>query len=108
MSNYHQSRCTNHTHSPTFLGNSNLSEVLRTNGSNNLHNSTSSNTPLVNQVLLDDNLMELTMGKPFPLKHRAKVNILHSLWEDIKSKENVLFIRVSLHYLAFKYLYAYY
>jgi hypothetical protein len=25
------------------------------------------------QVLLDDNLMELTNGRPFPLKHRAKV-----------------------------------
>jgi hypothetical protein len=28
------------------------------------------------QVLLDDNLMELTEGKPFPLKHRAKVSVL--------------------------------
>jgi len=27
----------------------------------------------VNQVLLDDNLMELTRGRPFPLKHRAKL-----------------------------------
>jgi hypothetical protein len=27
----------------------------------------------VSQVLLDDNLMELTRGRPFPLKHRAKV-----------------------------------
>lgn len=25
------------------------------------------------QVLLDDNLMELTKGRPFPLKHRAKL-----------------------------------
>eukprot|EP00605_Chrysophyceae_sp_TOSAG23-4_P001064 GSChrysophyteH1.ASY1.ANO1.1169.1 assembled CDS len=25
------------------------------------------------QVLLDDNLLELTQGKPFPLKHRAKI-----------------------------------
>jgi 1-phosphatidylinositol-3-phosphate 5-kinase len=25
------------------------------------------------QVLLDDNLMELTRGRPFPLKHRAKL-----------------------------------
>jgi hypothetical protein len=24
-------------------------------------------------VLLDDNLMELTAGRPFPLKHRAKM-----------------------------------
>lgn len=29
--------------------------------------------PRVNQVLLDDNLMELTRGRPFPLKHRAKL-----------------------------------
>lgn len=29
--------------------------------------------PNVPQVLLDDNLMELTDGKPFPLKHRAKI-----------------------------------
>lgn len=28
---------------------------------------------VVSQVLLDDNLMELTRGRPFPLKHRAKV-----------------------------------
>ena len=28
----------------------------------------------VGQVLLDDNLMELTNGRPFPLKHRAKVS----------------------------------
>lgn len=28
----------------------------------------------VGQVLLDDNLMELTKGRPFPLKHRAKVS----------------------------------
>lgn len=27
----------------------------------------------VSKVLLDDNLMELTRGRPFPLKHRAKV-----------------------------------
>ena len=27
----------------------------------------------VGQVLLDDNLMELTRGRPFPLKHRAKL-----------------------------------
>ena len=27
----------------------------------------------VSQVLMDDNLMELTKGRPFPLKHRAKV-----------------------------------
>jgi hypothetical protein len=27
----------------------------------------------VGQVLLDDNLMELTGGRPFPLKHRAKL-----------------------------------
>lgn len=27
----------------------------------------------VGQVLMDDNLMELTNGRPFPLKHRAKV-----------------------------------
>jgi len=26
-----------------------------------------------NQVLMDDNLIELTKGKPFPLKHRAKM-----------------------------------
>ena len=26
------------------------------------------------QVLLDDNLMEFTRGRPFPLKHRAKVS----------------------------------
>jgi hypothetical protein len=29
----------------------------------------------VGQVLLDDNLMELTNGRPFPLKHRAKVRV---------------------------------
>eukprot|EP01032_Pedospumella_encystans_P019535 gene19535-22210_t len=27
----------------------------------------------VSQVLMDDNLMELTKGRPFPLKHRAKL-----------------------------------
>ena len=27
----------------------------------------------VSQVLLDDNFMEFTKGRPFPLKHRAKV-----------------------------------
>lgn len=27
----------------------------------------------VPNVLMDDNLMELTRGRPFPLKHRAKV-----------------------------------
>eukprot|EP00388_Colpodella_angusta_P026092 GDKK01004486.1.p2 GENE.GDKK01004486.1~~GDKK01004486.1.p2 ORF type:complete len:137 (+),score=36.81 GDKK01004486.1:1-411(+) len=27
----------------------------------------------VGQVLMDDNLMELTKGRPFPLKHRAKL-----------------------------------
>jgi hypothetical protein len=27
----------------------------------------------ISQVLLDDNLMEFTRGRPFPLKHRAKV-----------------------------------
>jgi hypothetical protein len=32
----------------------------------------------VGQVLLDDNLMELTNGRPFPLKHRAKVRTLAS------------------------------
>jgi hypothetical protein len=29
--------------------------------------------PLSSQVLLDDNLMERTHGRPFPLKHKAKV-----------------------------------
>ena len=30
--------------------------------------------PLSSQVLLDDNLMERTHGRPFPLKHKAKVS----------------------------------
>jgi len=29
--------------------------------------------PDTGQVLLDDNLMELTGGRPFPLKHRGKI-----------------------------------
>jgi hypothetical protein len=29
--------------------------------------------PKVSQVLMDDNLMEFTQGKPFPMKHRAKL-----------------------------------
>lgn len=29
--------------------------------------------PKVSQVLMDDNLMEFTEGKPFPMKHRAKL-----------------------------------
>jgi hypothetical protein len=35
----------------------------------------------ISQVLLDDNLMEFTRGRPFPLKHRAKVfySVLSSL-----------------------------
>jgi hypothetical protein len=35
--------------------------------------SSSSASNSMTQVLLDDNLMELTNGRPFPLKHRAKV-----------------------------------
>jgi hypothetical protein len=27
------------------------------------------------KVLMDDNLMELTKGRPFPLKHKAKVSL---------------------------------
>lgn len=40
----------------------------------NGESSKSVETQKVSQVLLDDNLMELTRGRPFPLKHRAKVN----------------------------------
>ena len=29
--------------------------------------------PKISQVLMDDNLMEFTKGKPFPMKHRAKL-----------------------------------
>jgi hypothetical protein len=54
------------------------------NNNNNNNNDTNNdvkkmetmNTAKVSQVLLDDNLMELTKGRPFPLKHRAKVFIL--------------------------------
>ena len=34
---------------------------------------TQSQSQSQSQVLLDDNLMERTCGRPFPLKHRAKV-----------------------------------
>jgi 1-phosphatidylinositol-3-phosphate 5-kinase len=34
------------------------------------------------QVLLDDNLMELTEGKPFPLKHRAKIFFQKAVMND--------------------------
>jgi hypothetical protein len=37
------------------------------------YSSSSSASNSMTQVLLDDNLMELTNGRPFPLKHRAKV-----------------------------------
>lgn len=34
------------------------------------------------QVLLDDNLMELTTGRPFPLKHRAKMFFQKAVMND--------------------------
>lgn len=34
------------------------------------------------QVLLDDNLLELTKGKPFPLKHRAKAYFNKAVTND--------------------------
>ena len=33
-------------------------------------------------MLLDDNLMELTKGRPFPLKHRAKVYFTKAVTND--------------------------
>lgn len=35
-----------------------------------------------NQVLLDDNLIELTKGRPFPLKRRAKVYFTKAITND--------------------------
>ena len=37
---------------------------------------------LSSKVLLDDNLMELTKGKPFPLKHRAKLLFHKAITND--------------------------
>ena len=37
------------------------------------HTQSQSQSQSQSQVLLDDNLMERTCGRPFPLKHRAKV-----------------------------------
>lgn len=36
----------------------------------------------INQVLLDDNLMELTRGRPFPLKHKAKLFFHRAVLND--------------------------
>ena len=36
-------------------------------------------SPLSSQVLLDDNLMERTHGRPFPLKHKAKVSPIYCI-----------------------------
>src|SRR3546814_13150103 len=38
--------------------------------------------PISTQVLMDDNLVELTKGRPFPLKHRAKVYFHKAILND--------------------------
>lgn len=57
--------------------------------------------PLSSQVLLDDNLMERTHGRPFPLKHKAKVWRIYCLrFNDMVTLSNVLLLRSATSFLV--------